>query len=237
MNPIPHCMMPVSAIAPDGKTLFGMEEFPYPEGRNSSLVVGNIKDCWIDNSYRLTPDKIGDGVILDIGAAFGAFSFFAASLGATIYSFEPNHENFGCLVKNVYDNQEERIIPINLAICSDRGYKFLLSNLTGSHIMRDPPDRNALFQGCFGVDSITLSDVFLEYKLDFVDFCKMDCEASEYAIIRETPSEVLAKINHFSIECHGTYEPWEQLADEMVRKLAITHHAERIGGLVIARLN
>ena len=234
---IMRARIPVSTVAPDGKTLFGIEAYPPPP--LGSLTAGNLRDCWKDNAYRVSPEQINEtGIVLDIGASFAPFSFFVCSLdpNVKVFAFEPNPESYGCLVKNVVDNNmQDRIFPVNRAICAVREYKYMLSNLTGSNILRQPPDTHQYFNGVFGVDAITLSDIFTEYELDKVDLMKVDIEAGEYEVFRTTPLEVFERIKHIAVELHATYEPIDELKAEMIKRLELTHVLNVVGYSIFAK--
>jgi len=49
---------------------------------------------------------------------------------------------------------------------------------------------------------MTLSSLFHNYKLQQIDFLKMDCEGAEYQVILDSSPELLSKINVISLEFH-----------------------------------
>lgn len=83
--------------------------------------------AWIDKYVQE-----GD-TFFDVGANIGAYSFIAASRGATVYAFEPEAMNFGRLVQNIglNDGLADRIFPFPCALW-DR-HERLTMHMQGSH--------------------------------------------------------------------------------------------------------
>ena len=52
------------------------------------------------------------------------------------------------------------------------------------------------------VKSISLKDIFIDNKLNKIDFLKIDCEGAEYKILFNTPKKVLKKIKKIALEYH-----------------------------------
>lgn len=50
---------------------------------------------------------------------------------------------------------------------------------------------------------ITLGDIIVKYKLDSIDFLKMDIEGGEYDVIESMDDMISKKIHQISIETHN----------------------------------
>jgi FkbM family methyltransferase len=141
--------------------------------------------------------KPGDKVI-DIGAQLGSFTVFAASKGASVRSFEPDPDNYATMLENIALNDfQATVTPYNDAVWSNHGeitlYDSCSENL-GAHSAIFARNANASVK----VPAITLDEAMEGW--DEVDFLKMDCEGSEFEIMK---SDRVKDIKAFSMEVHG----------------------------------
>ena len=82
------------------------------------MDVWVIKEIILDRQYeRLRPVKKEDSVI-DIGAAFGDFSIYAAQKAKRVYAYDPNSHRIDLLKKNMIINNCHNITVINQAATS-----------------------------------------------------------------------------------------------------------------------
>ncbi len=58
------------------------------------------------------------------------------------------------------------------------------------------------------INTITLQNIFEKYKIEKIDFLKMDCEGAEFEIVMNTPSIILDKIQKISMEIHEEIVPY-----------------------------
>jgi FkbM family methyltransferase len=139
-------------------------------------------------------------VIVDIGANIGAFCVDAASTikGARIYCFEPVKENYALLEKNIkLNNLSKRIVAHRCAISDTRGnFKINVNRKNfGSSSFHKP-----------GIPEVVKTyplDFFIrKYKIEKIDMLKMDCEGSEYEIMKTISKDTLDKIQFFVLETH-----------------------------------
>ena len=70
--------------------------------------------------------KAGD-IFLDVGGNIGWYSLIVSSNfeGINIFTFEPDPDNFNCLVDNIRVNKLEGINPIKKGVSSETGNKVL----------------------------------------------------------------------------------------------------------------
>jgi hypothetical protein len=75
---------------------------------------------------------------------------------------------------------------------------YLSSEDNGKHSLI--PSGNSA--GSVEVECVTLSQVFKENNIDYVDFLKMDCEGAEYEILKAMEEETGSKIGRIAMEYH-----------------------------------
>jgi len=146
--------------------------------------------------------KKGD-VVLDIGAHVGTFSIFASEIASKVYSFEPTQENFKILRENIELNKRNNIVIDNRAVSFVNGKRelFIDSKNLGGHSFYQLLSENK--QKRILIETVSLKDLFLQNKIQKVDFLKMDCEGAEYDILFNCQKEVLDKIQKISMEYHN----------------------------------
>ena len=65
------------------------------------------------------------------------------------------------------------------------------------------------------VNSISLQQIFDNNNIDYCDFLKLDCEGSEYEIIKNLPTPYFKKIKKMIIEYHMA-DTNPELLDELI---------------------
>jgi len=167
------------------------------------------------NVYRFAPEM--SGVIVDLGADIGVFSMLASQHEATrIIAVEPNDDNAHILSENIYNNNLERITTIvEKAVTNRNGVVPFTRNSADSKVGGEDE-----------VQSVTLTALFTENKIDKVDFLKCDIEGSEYSIFNNLSIEMLNKIKYIAIEFHSTDK---KTFGELICNLSQTHSMETLG--------
>lgn len=183
-----------------------------PSGAGLSSI---IKEVWEDRCYtKKYAIKEGD-VVVDIGANIGIFSLFAASLGSTVYAFEPNPETFSFLQKNIKENGLlNKIFPYNYAVDNyDGDTDLIIPESASIYSMACASTTKALIDSMasklafnavpIAIKSISFQTLINTYVKKDIDFLKMDCEGSEYKICENIPEE--NAIKHIIMETHDCY--------------------------------
>lgn len=153
--------------------------FPYrvikPAAHHFSEVVGT------DQYHAKKYIKKGS-LVIDAGANMGVFSMFAASLGATVYSFEPVAETFSILSRVTRD--VPRIHPVNAGLGDSESVKKIYRcGDFGASTFEDsgmPPTTEFGFED----SHVTTIDSFTAQNGLTVDFIKIDCEGYEARILK-----------------------------------------------------
>lgn len=151
-----------------------------------------------------------DVTIVDIGAHFGYFSLFASANvkeNSRIIALEPALKNFNLLIKNLSESGIRNVEALNVAVADKEGETKLFHaesvnfSLINNYLNID----NA--NSFDWVKTISLEKIFNDYRLNKIDFLKMDCEGSEYSIIFNSPEWVFDKIMTISMEFHDIKQP------------------------------
>lgn len=94
-------LFPFVWIRPKALRGYGLRLNP---SRMSQFVI--YEEVFIDNAYDLEKVAFQPDTVIDCGAFHGYFTLCAKARfgGATVLAFEPNAENFGCLLANIAAN-------------------------------------------------------------------------------------------------------------------------------------
>lgn len=165
---------------------------------------GFIGEIFERRSYTAIPEmEIGESdTVVDAGANVGAFTLFAAvhaSRGRVI-ALEPNHALVRDLARNVKLNSLANVEVAHAALGATDGTAILWHAQTGS-------GNDSLIRGNreTGEEVPTLSFPRLMelYRMDRVDFLKVDIEGAEWEALAEAPW--LGKVRRIAVEVHGEH--------------------------------
>jgi len=159
-----------------------------------------VREHLHDRQYKDIVDVEEGDIVVDIGFNYGIFSLGALNKGASkIYGFEPNKNIFD-KVKNIYP-EKDKVEIFNLAVSDSNqtvtfheGYSTLSSSINLSI-----PD----YHQSYDVECVNFYDFIIKNKIDKIDFLKVDCEGSEYAIFDVIPDGFFSKIKKIHVEFHG----------------------------------
>ena len=181
------------------------------------------KEMDIDrNMYRLPKNP---KVVIDVGAHIGGTSILAASMGATVYAFEPEDYNYDLLCKNVELNNIDDIFCIKLGVGEPGKHTlFIHPRNSGAATTVEYPRMRQLEQCQQTIEIISIHDVFERYNIEHCDVLKMDCEGGEIAILRDLDEELIKKIDRISLEFHDK-DIWK---DELYPKLIKYYEPEEV---------
>lgn len=206
---------------------------------NSGLNITDkivLREIFHENVYQIEEGMFNDsGIAIDIGANIGAFSIFAAGMGAKkVYAYEPEEGNFGVLKTNIKQNNLDKVIKaIDWGVLDERrdvelyggqGASFVegVKTLTGAAkkmIVNKETARQT-------IKCVSLESVFADNKVSSCDVLKIDVEGSEYEIIAGAKPEILAKAKFITMEFHNADE---QTFGLMIAKLTKSHNLHIIG--------
>jgi FkbM family methyltransferase len=122
-------------------------------------------------------------VVVDLGANVGFFTNYASQKCKKVISIEGGDALFSCLVKNTYENNNIEYLNANI----------ISENSSVNESWATPTKIN-----------VTISNIFDFYKLDYIDFLKVDIEGGEYDVFRDIDKNILSKIKKIAIEVHDS---------------------------------
>lgn len=157
--------------------------------------------CIVWKQYEHPGYNNRNSTIIDIGGHIGSFSLWASQQAKQVLVFEPDKNNLELLVQNIKINGFKNIIAVNKAVMgtSEKVTLFRNSKNSAGHSVLFETDNKS------EVNSLSLDDLFKEYKIDTCNFMKLDCEGAEFAILTKASDETLQKIERLSMEYHTGY--------------------------------
>lgn len=155
------------------------------------------------NQYHLTAEKVKDRIVIDIGANIGAFSLYAASLGAKkVISVEPISASYNTFLKNIHRLGLTNITTYK-KIVAEKGNQFLpvsLNSNAGANSMYNVSDNYEV------VETITFSEI-MDQVAGHDILLKLDCEGGEYDVILTASQHDFVRINEIMMEIHTDLHP------------------------------
>lgn len=155
------------------------------------------------NQYHLTAEKVKDRIVIDIGANIGAFSLYAAALGAKkVISVEPISASYNTFLKNIHRMGLTNITTYK-KIVAEKGNQFLPVSLNanaGANSMYNVSDNYEV------VETITFSEI-MDQVAGHDILLKLDCEGGEYDVILTASHHDFVRINEIMMEIHTDLHP------------------------------
>jgi FkbM family methyltransferase len=151
-------------------------------GTGSECYIEMTEGRWEPGVTRLVENVLEpDMTVVDVGAHIGYFSLLAARrVGPTghVYAFEPAPENYELLVRNIFLNGYQHIIPVRKAVSSHQGVDtFFLHPDSVAHSLQS--QTFGWSQATTEVDTTTLDLFFAAQGWPPVHLVKMDIEGAE----------------------------------------------------------
>lgn len=198
------------------KEIFGLEWEDIVKRNNQTLKELYPKSNYVDklknldeqlyqtlivqNEYHLQPNEIEGKTVIDIGANVGFFTAKCLDMNAKkVIAVEPAYTSYNRLY-NLFKDDKRVITLFDAVVSSENDGKLLyLTNETTGGKLTEEPTNHPVF-------TITLEKIIPENENNLI--LKMDCEGSEYEIIKNTSKETLRKFQYIHIEIHEK-EPLE----------------------------
>jgi FkbM family methyltransferase len=121
------------------------------------------------------------GVLIDVGAHIGNFLKPFGDAGWRVYAFEPSEDNFKSLKKNYID--KENVICFKKAVSNKDGMvKFYISNKYWGINSLKAFDKS--HNSYVEIMSIRLESFINKYKIDDIDFLKIDVEGADFLVLK-----------------------------------------------------
>ncbi len=168
------------------------------------MDIWSVKETFIDRFYTKYGCEPGvNWNIVDIGAAIGEFSLYAAAKepGARIIAYEPFPESVEIFRRNLEMNGIIKVTVVPKAVWNkvakldlDVSLQEPLQITSG---VTDKSSRNSI-----RVEAVSLADVLRANKLTSVDLVKLDCEGAEFDILLGSKPETVKAFQRIVMEYH-----------------------------------
>jgi FkbM family methyltransferase len=174
-------------LSPDGIVLRQIHENQmYIDTRDKGIAPSLLLTGMYEPfATKVFMQLVGPGMtVFDVGANIGYYTLLAARIvgeSGSVYSFEPDPENYKILVKNIGLNRFVNVVPIQKA----------LSNASGTQQMYKDKDnwgmvsfseKNVSLEANSYVTETTTLDNFIQ-QVSHVDIIKLDIEGAEGHVI------------------------------------------------------
>ncbi len=172
------------------RNMFGQTVYAYKNDCLTDSIVSNgLYD--ILNNYLITAILAGldEPVVLDIGANIGNHAMVISLFSGQVFCFEPQHETFKLLMKNIGENNLLNIRAFNFGLSSinrDNVVMVLQNNNNGaSSVIDGKPELtdNKPQQ----IDTVQLKkgdEIINELSPGKIDFIKIDVEGFEFDVLK-----------------------------------------------------
>lgn len=171
------------------------------------------------SGHTICPEKLSDGVIIDIGCRSFNFTSHPLFNGKKKYCIDPDEDIFSAESGKFYDQTNQT--NLCLAISDKTGETTYYPNGEATMIREVDPDPTfehidkKYSKKC---KTITMDDLY-EITGKNVDVLKLDCEGAEYIILGETfkpiPKQITCEFHH-----HCVPELHKQKYQEIIERLS-----------------
>jgi len=170
----------------------------------SAMDIWSVKETFLDQFYTRYGTQIEpDWVVVDIGAAIGEFTVYAAQKAAAgeVYAYEPNPQSFALLQENIMLNKLSNVQAFCVGVWDQHGTMQL------DLVNAEPLQGKTVFQQSDAANiaeiPVITFDQLVQDSVDFIiDLLKLDCEGAEYAILMGASAESLARVQRIVMEYH-----------------------------------
>ncbi|MEQ9443413.1 MAG: FkbM family methyltransferase [Cyclobacteriaceae bacterium] len=182
-------------------------------------MLSSFKESFFDEIYLKhipethLPDANEGLVVVDIGANVGYFSLFMFFRfpNARVLAFEPMPFNYQKLLEYQGQYTAFDFIIYPLAVGHQEGELVLNASSLDQYTTMASVFEHDSRSEQITVETTTLWEQLEEAGHQQLDFLKLDCEGSEYAILYHLPKTLLRQIKIMSIETHQGTQPGENL--------------------------
>ena len=190
------------------------------------LTHHTLREIWWNKDYERDYVKVEpNDVVVDVGANVGVFSAYALSSSPShVYCIEPMPNAFKYLKYNMSEFPNTTLI--NKAISKDgEDAVFIDSEVSLINSSKEVADNFGEYMAINGekknwkevnVSTITFNDFISQYKIDKIDFLKVDCEGGELDLFKTIDKDFLTNnIKKIALEYHSK-EIFEFLIETLV---------------------
>ena len=169
-----------------------------------AMDIWSVKETFLDQFYtRYSTQVEPDWVVVDIGAAIGEFTVYAAqkATAGEVYAYEPNPQSFALLQENLMLNGLSNVQAFCVGVWDQHGTMQL------DLVNAEPLQGKTVFQQSdtaltAEIPVITFDQLVQDSVNTMIDLLKLDCEGAEYAILMGASAESLARVQRIVMEYH-----------------------------------
>jgi len=171
-----------------------------------------VEEFYIEDGYDdLSFSKYS--TVIDVGAHIGLFTVRAAKCGATVHAFEPSPQSYQNLLRNLeLHGVADRVIPHNTAITAATGQTEFFSSEKGSLYDSTSKSTDGTRRIVASTNLLSATETM---DLDGKCLLKLDCEGSEFEIVKESPERAFHGIDSVFIEYHSSHGDADVLVGEL----------------------
>lgn len=190
-------------LAPKPYTIYKLWNGLKYKCRNDANDFDILSEVAVFREYfRYHFDRVTeDSLVLDFGGQAGSFAVYTAyTTGATVFTFEPEPENFRLLQENIALNGlERRVFAVNKAISRNDAVRTLYlspHNNKGVHSFYH------IGEQALRVECMTLAQVLDLTETRNIEFLKIDTEGEEHEIICPENGFFFERVSSMALEYH-----------------------------------
>ncbi|MEO1517215.1 MAG: FkbM family methyltransferase [Bacteroidota bacterium] len=182
--------------------------------------INILNEVFVQKVYAAYFPLYEKACIVDVGAHFGYFSFFAAlntQPDSRIFALEPFPDNFDLLRQNLAAHSFSNITPLAIGL----GGKSEERGISGHKSFNQSIFGSKTGEGT-SASLLSLADFCDQQGLEQIDFLKLDCEGAEYPILLDSTADSIRRAKVISMEFHD-------LREEGYRPLQLVNCLESAG--------
>ena len=170
-----------------------------------------IEDIRIDHKL----DK--NSIVFEVGGHIGNFSnAIIQEFDSYVYIFEPI-KKFYKILNTKYDNNKKVKI-----------FNYGLEAFNDIRSIGNIDEGSSIYTNSFNTEMVefkNINDVINELNLEKIDLMELNCEGSEYAILKEISESNISKISRLQIQFHKVESiDYVSAKNECIDKLKMTHN-------------
>lgn len=184
-----------------------------------------FKEVIVRKSYERRDFRINkDERWLDLGGNVGAFTCLAASLGASVRTFEPDRANVLQIQKNLELNRLTAEV-IQKAVVHDERKNELLNLWPGGQSWR-----NSIVRNKKGAQSTIVECVSFCESIKGIEAVKMDIEGSEILILESWPEKINLKkmVFEYSFDADSSCERFISILENLKRSFSTIIYPKQV---------
>lgn len=221
------------------KVFLNLDGFSLEGYINDKSLGDNIIE-YINDEYHINNFNLSNKNVLDIGANMGTFSIKCLSLGANLYSFEPNRRIFKLLKRNINKNQfNEKSVLSNRGFWIGNKWKIVFFKKYGSGaasiVDNNLSFKNKLLNRSMAIFKLENLNKYIEDSSIKFELIKLDIEGAEYKIIENFKNiDTNLLPNHLVLEYHNGIQNLERNL-KLFRYETKIISRENLQGLILAK--